>query len=109
MKTETVIERFLRYVSFNTQSSEDSADFPSTPGQAVLARQLADELRQMGLEAEYDPQSGCVYSHIEATCEGRPPLGFISHLDTSPETSGENVRPRFVRALSAITTAATYC
>ncbi len=97
MKTETVIERFLRYVSFNTQSSEDSADFPSTPGQAVLARQLVGELQDLGLEAEYDPQSGCVYSHIEATCEGRPPLGFISHLDTSPETSGENVRPRFVR------------
>ncbi|MBR1764742.1 MAG: peptidase T [Ruminococcus sp.] len=97
MNSETVIDKFLRYVSFDTQSSEESSDFPSTPEQAVLAAQLVSELKDMGLEADYDPQSGCVYSHIEANCQGRPALGFISHLDTSPETSGKNVRPRFVR------------
>ena len=96
MKKQTVTERFLRYVSFATQSDEESASFPSTPGQAVLAQQLVSELRELGLPADFDEKSGCVYAHIEANCEGKPAVGFISHLDTSPEAPGDGVKPRFV-------------
>ena len=95
---ETVISRFLRYAAVDTQSSEKSDSFPSTEGQTVLARMLAEELKSFGVQdAGYDPASGCVYGHIPAN-NGRAgkTLGFISHMDTSPETSGKNVRPRLV-------------
>ena len=97
---ETVLTRFLRYISVDTQSKEDSGCFPSTEGQTVLARMLAEELKALGVsDAGYDPASGCVYGHIPAN-DGREgkTLGFISHMDTSPETSGKNVRPRLVES-----------
>ena len=95
---DTVITRFLRYVSEDTQSKENAGCFPSTEGQTVLARMLAEELKALGItDAGYDPASGCVYAHIPANDGGAgKTLGFISHIDTSPETSGKNVKPRFV-------------
>ena len=95
---ETVISRFLRYAAVDTQSKEDAGRFPSTDGQAVLAGMLVCELKDMGVtDAGYDPGSGCVYAHIPASKgrEGKT-LGFISHMDTSPETSGRDVKPRLV-------------
>ncbi len=97
--SENVLSRFLRYAKINTQSDEDSTSFPSTGGQRVLAKLLVDELLRLGLsDAAYDEKSGCVYAHIPANDGGLNPktLGFISHMDTSPETSGENVRPRLI-------------
>jgi peptidase T len=94
-----VIDRFLRYVSVDTQSSETSDTFPSTLKQHALARILADELREIGAsDVRYDEQYGYVYAKIPATDgrEGRT-LGFLSHMDTSPEVSGAGVRARLVR------------
>jgi len=94
---DNVFSRFARYAAVETASSEESSRFPSTPGQAVLAELLAEELRTLGAaDAAYDPQSGCVYAHIPANDGGRThrTLGFISHLDTSPEASGKDVRPQ---------------
>ena len=96
---DTVVTRFLRYAAVDTQSKEDSDRFPSTEGQAVLAEMLVRELKETGVsDAEYDPVSGCVYAHIPANDGGRESrtLGFISHMDTSPETSGRNVKPRLI-------------
>jgi len=91
----TVLDRFLRYVQYDTQADESSLTFPSTDKQLVLLRDLAAELRSLGLDdAGIDPH-GYVTATVPATTSkaGVPPIGFISHVDTSPELSGANVRP----------------
>ncbi len=94
-----VIERFLRYVKIDTQSDEDSQTHPSTAKQHVLAKLLYDELNEMGAsDVFYDEENCYVYAKIPANDGGAQSktLGFISHMDTSPETSGENVKPRII-------------
>lgn len=92
-------ERLLGYVKVNTASSESGAGTsPSTQRQFDLARLLADELRALGV-ADAELTGSCyVYGHLEATpgCEGAPGLGLIAHMDTAPDFSGENVRPRVI-------------
>ena len=93
--TSPVLERFLRYVAYDTQSRDDATTYPSTPGQLVLLRDLAAELRAMGLaDADMDAY-GYVMATIPATTTktGVPVIGFIAHVDTSPEMSGANVKP----------------
>jgi tripeptide aminopeptidase len=90
-----VLDRFLRYVRYDTQSDEGSATYPSTEGQLVLLRDLARELRQLGVaDAEVDAH-GYVMATIPATTgkANVPTIGFIAHVDTSPELSGSDVRP----------------
>lgn len=95
----TVTERFLEYVKIDTQSAEDSESFPSTTKQFNLAKILAGYLSRMGAEDVHIDSTYCyVYANIPAT-EGRENdkvLGFISHMDTSPETSGRNVNPKII-------------
>lgn len=91
-------ERFLKYVSFDTQSSEESTTFPSTSKQLILLEHLADELRSLGLsEVEMD-QNGYVFATIPASegYEKCPTIGFISHVDTSPDMNGANIRPQII-------------
>lgn len=98
---ETVLERFLRYVKVDTQSLEESDSFPSTEKQKNLGRMLTKELSEIGIEDVYfDDAYGYVYARIPATkgYEGEETLGFIAHMDTSPETSGTNINPRIVEA-----------
>jgi tripeptide aminopeptidase len=89
------VERFLEYVTIDTQSREASDTFPSTPGQLVLLRRLVDELRALGLEDAAIDEHGYVFATIPSTSRKRdvPVIGFIAHVDTSPEMSGANVRP----------------
>ncbi len=90
---ETVLERFLRYVRYDTQSSEDSATFPSTEKQKELASVLVQELRQIGLTARMD-EHGYVWGELPGTSARHiPTIGFIAHLDTSPDVSGAGVKP----------------
>ncbi len=94
-----VIERFLSYVKFDTRSDENSETVPSTDKQKRLGEALARELREMGLQdAEMDAY-GYVYATLPATegCEGLPTMGLIAHMDTSPDASGESVKPSVVR------------
>ena len=86
-------ERFLKYITFSTASSETTGTTPSTEGQLVLAKALNDELISMGIKSKYN-DLGYVYASIPATkgCEGAPSIGFIAHMDTSPECSGDNVK-----------------
>ena len=91
-------DRFLKYVSFDTQSDENSETFPSTEKQKVLLKYLAEEMTALGLtEVEMD-EYGYVMGTIPATpgYEDRPVIGFIAHVDTSPDMSGANVHPQII-------------
>ncbi|MBQ2249136.1 MAG: peptidase T [Clostridia bacterium] len=94
-----VIERFLHYVSFDTQSDELSETVPSSLKQRVLGQALAEELTAIGLSDAVLDDFGYVYAFLPATkgYESIPTLGLIAHMDTSPDVSGANVRPRIVR------------
>jgi tripeptide aminopeptidase len=89
------VDRFLRYVTYDTQSSETSDTYPSTEKQLVLLRHLVDELREIGLSDATIDEHGYVMATIPATTKktGVPVIGFIAHVDTSPEMSGEGVKP----------------
>lgn len=98
-KEESVIDRFLRYVKFDTQSNEQTGTSPSTPGQHELAKVLAKELEEIGAsDVYYDKEHCYVYATIPSTLGRKkaPVLGFISHMDTSDATSGKDVKPRIV-------------
>lgn len=93
-----IVERFLKYVSFDTQSAEDAGKTPSTDKQLDLARYLEQELKDIGMtEVELD-EHGYLYATLPAnTDKAVPVIGFIAHMDTSPDCSGKNVRPRIVK------------
>ncbi len=93
---DKIVERFLKYVSFDTQSADESDTFPSTLKQKELAAYLAQELLDMGLTDARMDEWGYVYATIPATKENLPTIGFIAHMDTATEMSGANVRPRIV-------------
>jgi tripeptide aminopeptidase len=87
--------RFLKYVTFDTQSNERSDTYPSTPGQLVLLNHLLNELKAMGISDASIDQYGYVMATIPASPgkERVPAIGFVAHVDTSPEVSGASVRP----------------
>lgn len=93
-----LVNRFLKYVSFDTQSSEESETTPSTAKQLLLANYLKDELASLGFtEIELD-DNGYLYATLPAnTTSPVPTIGFIAHMDTSPDCSGANVHPRIVK------------
>ena len=93
-----IVERFLKYVSFDTQSAENADKTPSTDKQLRLAEYLTEELKALGLtEVEMDA-NGYVYATLPANTDRPvPTIGFIAHMDTSPDCSGCNVKPRIVR------------
>lgn len=94
-----VLERFLKYVKYDTQSDENSSTFPSTAKQLVLAKDLADELKAIGLENVVLDENGYVYGFLPASKgrEGEKALGFIAHMDTAPDVTGENVKPSVIK------------
>lgn len=91
-------ERLLKYVSVYTTSDPDSATVPSSMRQYDLAHQLVEELKALGLENVHVDENCVVYGWLSATpgCEDRPALGFIAHMDTAPDCSGENVKPQII-------------
>ena len=95
----SVVDRFLKYVSFDTQSMEDSATTPSTAKQKLLGAALTEELSAMGLHNAHMDEHGYVYGWLPASagCEGIPCMGLIAHMDTSPDAPGADIRPRIVR------------
>jgi len=88
------VERFLEYVKYDTQSSEDSDTFPSTPGQLVLLQRLYDDLKVIGLSDVSLDAHGYVFATVPATSMKKdvPVIGFLAHVDTSPEMSGQGVK-----------------
>ena len=94
----TVLDRFLKYVTFDTESSETSGTTPSTPGQFVFAKELVKELEAIGMEdISLDDKCYLMATLPANTDEQIPTIGFISHLDTSPDMSGKDVQPRVVK------------
>ena len=92
-----LVERFLRYVSFDTQSDENSGVTPSTPKQMVFAQYLKNELEALGLEEIELDEHGYLYATLPANTDKEvPTIGFIAHMDTSPDMSGAGVTPRIV-------------
>ena len=92
-----LVARFLKYVGFDTQSSEEGQGCPSTEKQMVFARYLAEELKEAGLEEVELDGHGYLYATLPAnTEEDVPTVGFIAHIDTSPDCSGKDVKPRIV-------------
>ena len=92
----TVYERFSKYVSYPTTSDENVETCPSTSGQMVLAKELCKELFELGLTDARVCEHGYVYASIPANCEGMPSIGFIAHMDTASEASGENIKPKMI-------------
>ncbi|MBQ8099084.1 MAG: peptidase T [Bacteroidaceae bacterium] len=93
-----IVERFLNYVGFDTQSSEESTTTPSTPKQMVFAEYLRKELEDVGLDDVELDDKGYLYATLPAnTDKNIPTIGFISHMDTSPDASGANIRPRIIK------------
>lgn len=93
---EKILDRFLRYVSVDTQSCEESESQPSTTRQLNLLGMLRDELNAMGVEAELD-EFGYVMGRIPANTEGEmPKIGFIAHVDTAPDASGADIKPQII-------------
>src|SRR5712671_4020994 len=91
----SVLDRFLRYVQYDTRALEGSSTYPSTEGQLVLLKLLVDELRAIGLIDAHLDEHGYVMATIPSTTAKAevPVIGFIAHVDTSPEMSGTGVRP----------------
>ena len=93
----TVIERFLKYVTFDTQSDELTGVTPSTPKQMVFAQYLKTELEELGLKDISLDENGYLFATLPSNVDHEVPVvGFIAHMDTSPDMSGENVKPRIV-------------
>ncbi|WP_321478415.1 peptidase T [uncultured Bacteroides sp.] len=91
-------ERFLKYVSFDTQSDELTRLTPSTPGQMVFANYLKEELESLGLEEVTLDEYGYLFATLPSNIDKEvPTIGFISHMDTSPDMTGKNVTPRIVK------------
>jgi tripeptide aminopeptidase len=97
LKKMNLVERFLRYVSFDTQSDDNSGVTPSTPKQMVFAQYLKNELEALGLEEIELDDHGYLYATLPANTDKEvPTIGFIAHMDTSPDMTGAGVTPRIV-------------
>jgi len=97
--TDKMLQRFLKYVTFDTESVDENVAVPTSEGQFVFARYLENELREMGLTEITLDEKGYLYATLPANCdEDIPVVGFIAHLDTSPDMSGKDVKPRVVRS-----------
>src|SRR2546423_11502193 len=97
-----LLGRFLRYVQIDTTADDRAASYPSSPGQLTLGKLLADELREMGLKDVEHDAHGLVWATMAATVKSNrdkplPVVALNAHVDTSPETTGKNVKPHVIR------------
>ncbi|RDY25970.1 peptidase T [Romboutsia weinsteinii] len=93
---EKVLERFLKYVTFDTTADPASKNCPSTEGQRVFAQYLVEELKSLGIEDANVDENSYVMATLKGNTEGVDTIGFISHLDTAPDVTGKNVKPRVI-------------
>lgn len=94
----TVTDRFIKYAKFDTESDTETGITPSTPGQMVLAREIEKELREMGLEDITLDDNAYLMATLPANTDRKvPTIGFIAHLDTSPDLTGKDVNPRIIK------------
>ena len=91
-----VVERFLKYVTFDTTSNPNSSNCPSSEGQRIFANYLVEELKSLGLDVSIDKNS-YIMATLKGNTEGIDAIGFISHLDTAPDVSGKDIKPRIIK------------
>ncbi|WP_406241940.1 peptidase T [Tissierella carlieri] len=92
---DRIVERFKKYIAIDTKSDENSSTCPSTPGQLELGTLLVDELKELGLEDVNQDENGYVYATLKSNTDKKvPTIGFISHLDTSPDLDGKCTNPK---------------
>jgi tripeptide aminopeptidase len=95
---QKVLEKFLRYINIDTQSAEESTSFPSTAKQLNLAKILVEELKSFGIADAAIDEYGYIMATLPANIEKDiPVIGFLAHMDTSPDMPGENVNPQFIK------------
>lgn len=94
----SLTERFLNYIKFDTQSDPNTGLTPSTPGQMIFAKHLAEELKEIGLQDVELDENGYIMATLPANIDQKVPVaGFIAHMDTSPDFTGKNVSPKIIR------------
>lgn len=93
---ENLKNRLKKYISFDTKSNPDNESCPSTEGQLVLAKELVEELHDLGIENAQMGEHGYVYAKIKANAENKPAIGFVAHMDTSPDMDGKCVSPQVI-------------
>ena len=93
----SVVDKFLKYVSFDTQSEDNSSSIPSTLKQLELAKELVKEVKELGVDEVTIDKAGNVYCTINANCENKNPIGFLAHMDTATEITGKDVKPRIIK------------
>jgi tripeptide aminopeptidase len=96
MNKERLLERFLQYVKINTTAVEDSGNYPSSPGQMEIGKLLVEQMKAMGIADATQDKWGIVYGTVPGNVDGAPVVAFNSHVDTSPETTGEGVKPNVI-------------
>lgn len=91
-----MLDRFLDYVSYDTQSDDKSSSCPSTKGQLELGKKLVADLKEIGIENAVQDENGYIYASIDGTIKDAPKIGLIAHMDTALELSGKNVNPQII-------------
>ena len=94
---EKVVQRFLKYVTFDTTANPNNSNCPSSEGQRVFANYLVEELKSLGLEDAHVDENSYVMATLRGNTEGVETIGFISHLDTAPDVTGKNVKPKIIK------------
>ena len=91
-----MLDKFLKYVKYDTQSDDKNEACPSTSGQMELAKVIVEDLKKLGIENAHVDENGYVYASIKGTVKDVPTIGFISHMDTALEITGKNVNPQII-------------
>lgn len=91
-----MLDKFLKYVKYDTQSDDKNEACPSTAGQMKLAKVIVEDLKKLGIENAHVDENGYVYASIRGTVKDVPTIGFISHMDTALEITGKNVNPQII-------------
>lgn len=94
---EKVVQRFLKYVTFDTTANPNNSNCPSSEGQKVFANYLVEELKSLGLEDAHVDENSYVMATLRGNTEGVETIGFISHLDTAQDVTGKNVKPKIIK------------
>jgi len=96
MNKQRLLDRFLQYVKIDTTAVDESGNYPSSPGQMEIGKLLVQQMTEMGIADASQDQWGIVYGTIPGNVEGAPVVAFNSHVDTSPETTGKDVKPNVI-------------
>ena len=94
---DTLLDRFCRYVKVETTAVEETDKYPSSEGQLELGKILAGEMEDLGLEDVGVDKFGIVMGTVPATARNAPTIAWLSHMDTSPDASGKNVKPQIIK------------